>query len=118
MKLQLTNSNSMLSLLFIAKVACCKSAVIGRLVNLKMSGLVFAFTSQVTNPNLFLLPLVKKVIKEIIGFEVDPELLIILFTGYSLRAMQMFAPAAVVKKIKYQDTIHYRTPEEDLKLAS
>jgi hypothetical protein len=108
----------MLSLLFIAKVACCKSAVIGRLVNLKMGGLVLVFTSLVTNPNLYLLPLVRKIVREIIGFEIDPELLIILFTGYLLRAMQMLAPTAPVKKSKYQDTIHYLAPEDGLKLAS
>ena len=108
----------MLSVLFIAKLVCCKSAVIGRLLNLEMSSLVFMLSSLFNNPGLYVLPLVKKVLKEIMGFEIDPEVLIIIFTGYLLRGMQMLNGNTPVKKSKRLEAVNYSITGDRLNLAS
>jgi hypothetical protein len=119
MKTLLQNINSLLSVLFAAKVLIYKNSIINHLIEINYTKYLAAFTIMLNNPGHYLLPLSNQVIKAVLGYDLELELLITVFAGYFLLAKRALTHNALIQRItRATNHTSYYNPQKGLQLLS
>jgi hypothetical protein len=116
MKTLLSNLNGLLSVIFTAKVLLYKNSIVNHLIEIKYTKYFAVVSIFLNNPGQYLLPLSKQIFKEVLGYEVELELLLIMFTGYFLSVKNAITRNSFIERFRGSNANYYHNPESGLKL--
>jgi hypothetical protein len=118
MKTLLSNINNLASVLFTVKVLLCKNSIINHLIEINYTKYFAAFTILLNNPGHYLLPLSNQIIKAVLGYDLELELLITVFAGYFLLTKRALIHNALIQRITRTNRTSYYNPQKGLQLFS